>query len=337
MKEINTMIVTGGLGFIGTNFLDYMFAKYPKLVVWNIDKITYASNAKYMLKETIDKLGGRYKLCSCDIGSPTAAAIIDSFENIHGVPDCLVHFAAESHVDNSIKNSLPFIHSNICGTYALLEACRKYARTSFRFHHVSTDEVYGSLEWEGRFTEQTRYDPSSPYSASKASSDHLVRAWNNTYGLKTTISNCSNNYGPYQHMEKLIPKVINNVLQGIKIPVYGTGSNIRDWLYVKDHCEAIDMILHKGDPGETYNVGGNCEMANLEIVATICGIMDDMGLTSKNVHVAGDLIDYVEDRPGHDLRYAIDASKIKRELGWEPRQTFNQGLRQTVEHYTQGV
>ncbi|WP_417070261.1 dTDP-glucose 4,6-dehydratase [Niveibacterium terrae] len=326
-----TILVTGGAGFIGGNFvLDWIEATGEPVVT--LDKLTYAGNL-----ETLKSLAGdvRHTFVQGDICD---RELVDQLLATHQ-PRAIVHFAAESHVDRSIHGPGEFIRTNVEGTFTLLEAARGYwsslegeAKASFRFHHVSTDEVYGSLgPNDAPFTETNTYEPNSPYSASKASSDHLVRAWFHTYGLPVTTSNCSNNYGPYHFPEKLIPLVIANALAGKPLPIYGDGQQIRDWLYVTDHCSAIRTILAKGKPGEVYNVGGWNEKPNLEIVQTICSLLDELKPSAEGKYAR--LITYVTDRPGHDRRYAIDASKIERELGWRPAETFETGIRKTVQWY----
>jgi dTDP-glucose 4,6-dehydratase len=306
------LLITGGCGFIGSNFIHYILNKYKDYQIINLDALTYAGNLENLKDIENDS---RYKFVKGDIADKN---IVDEL-----MKDCdiVVHFAAESHVDRSILDSSAFIHTNIIGTHNLLECARKYNR---RFHHVSTDEVFGSLElnWPS-FTEKTPYDPRSPYSASKAASDHLVRAYFHTYNLPITISNCSNNYGPYHFPEKFIPLAITNLLEGKKIPIYGTGENVRDWLYVKDHCEAIDVIIHNGKIGETYCIGGDSEKTNKEIALKILEIM---GKTQEE-------IEYVTDRPGHDKRYSIDFSKIKEKLEWQPKIDFIDGIKKTIEWY----
>ncbi len=333
-----TILVTGGAGFIGANFVPYFAAKYPDYDVINLDKLTYAGNLDN-LKECNNM--PNYRFIQGDICD---AALIDklfSENNIQGV----IHFAAESHVDNSITGPRAFIETNVVGTFTLLDAARrtwlsaphqvKEEYKNARFHHISTDEVYGSLENDGTlFTENTPYDPSSPYSSAKASSDLIARAYHRTYGLNVTISNCSNNYGPKQHPEKLIPKIISNALSGKNIPIYGDGKNIRDWLYVLDHCKAIDLIFHTGKAGETYNVGGRNERNNLEIVHTICSILDKK-MPRKDGSSYKDLIVFVADRPGHDKRYAIDATKLETQLGWKADENFDSGIVKTVDWYTE--
>jgi dTDP-glucose 4,6-dehydratase len=301
----------------------------------NIDKLTYAGNLE-SLQDLEAKYGNsRYFFEQADIcDAPKMKEIMHQFQ-----PDTIVHFAAESHVDRSIDGPMEFVQTNLVGTATLLNSALEYYRTldeeakkRFRFHNVSTDEVFGSLGENGMFTEETPYDPSSPYSASKAGSDHLVRAWQRTFGLPITISNCSNNYGPYQFPEKLIPLMILNCLAHQPLPVYGKGINVRDWLFVTDHCEAINIIIRKGKVGETYNIGGHNEMKNIDIVTTICKILDEME-PSKKLKSYTELITFVQDRPGHDLRYAIDATKIEKELGWKPAETFATGIRKTVAWY----
>lgn len=334
MKKI---LVTGGCGFIGSNFVRLALEKLPHCSVVNLDKLTYAGNPAN-LKDVEDNT--RYRFVHGDICDQT---LLDTLFAEEGI-DTVVHFAAESHVDRSIEGPAEFIQTNIMGTFSLLEAARKSwlgrdagrgtrDEEPFRFLHVSTDEVYGSLGDTGLFTETTPYDPRSPYSASKASSDHLVSSYCHTYGLPTLMTNCSNNYGPYHFPEKLIPLIINNALNGKELPVYGDGKNVRDWLYVVDHCEAILQVLQKGRVGETYNVGGNSEMQNIEVVQTICDILDEKVLPLENGQPRRTLIKFVKDRAGHDRRYAIDASKLKNELGWEPRVSFDDGIRMTVDWY----
>lgn len=306
------LLITGGAGFIGSNFIHYILKKYPDYKITNLDVLTYAGNLEN-LKEA--EKNPNYKFVKGDICD---AKLVDELVKN---ADIVVHFAAESHVDRSILAPNAFVQTNVIGTHTLLEAARKHGK---RFHHVSTDEVFGALEPdEPAFNEQTPYDPRSPYSASKAASDHLVRAYYHTYGLPITISNCSNNYGPFHFPEKLIPLIITNLVENKKIPIYGDGMQVRDWLYVEDHCRAIDDIIHKGKIGETYCVGGNCEKPNIEIAKTI------LNLLGKDES----MIEYVEDRKGHDRRYAINFSKIKNELGWEPQMDFKEGLKETVEWY----
>lgn len=323
-----SVFVTGAAGFIGSNLAHYLIASGRKVVAY--DKLTYAGN--YSSLEDLE--GDDFVFVKGDICDTDA--VYAAFKK-YGVSS-VFHLAAESHVDRSIDGPAEFINTNIVGTFSMLSAARKYfealvgdQRTAFRFLHISTDEVYGSLGAEGYFTEDTPYAPNSPYSASKASADHLVRAWRHTYGLPVLTTNCSNNYGPRQFPEKLIPLIIHNALAGKELPIYGDGKNIRDWLYVEDHCRALCTVMEKGVAGETYNVGGNCEKQNIEIVKTICSILDE--ISPKQSGRYKDQIVFVKDRPGHDRRYAIDASKIKRELGWQPKETFESGMRKTVAWY----
>ncbi|HYD71245.1 dTDP-glucose 4,6-dehydratase [Azospirillum sp.] len=325
------ILITGGAGFIGSAVIRHLIAETDAAVV-NVDKLTYAANLD-SLKPVADN--PRYAFEKADICDGAAMAHLLEKHR----PTAIMHLAAESHVDRSIDGPGAFIMTNVVGTYALLDASVAYwrsldeaGRARFRFHHISTDEVFGSLGETGFFTETTPYDPSSPYSSSKASSDHLVRAWHRTYGLPVVLSNCSNNYGPCQFPEKLIPLMILNALEGRPLPVYGQGTNVRDWLYVEDHARALWEVLSKGAPGESYNVGGNNEMKNIEVVQMICDILDDVVDPLPGGPRRG-LITHVKDRPGHDQRYAIDASKIRRDLGWEPRETFDTGLRRTVDWY----
>ena len=328
MKKI---LVTGGAGFIGSNFIQ-LALRQSGVQILNLDKLTYAGNL-----DSLQTVAGNpdYRFVQTDLCDATAVApAVAEFQ-----PDAIVHFAAESHVDRSIDGPAAFIQTNIIGTFNLLEAARHYwkelpadRQAVFRFLHVSTDEVYGSLGETGLFTEETAYAPNSPYSASKASSDHLVRAYHHTYGLPTLTTNCSNNYGPYQFPEKLIPLMILNALAGKALPVYGDGMQVRDWLYVEDHCRAILTVLDRGIPGETYNIGGHNEMPNIRIVQKICALLDELRPRSDGQPYTGQ-ITYVTDRPGHDRRYAIDAGKIGRELGWAPQETFDTGIRKTVEWY----
>ncbi|MDX2451715.1 dTDP-glucose 4,6-dehydratase [Desulfosarcina sp.] len=330
MNTEPAIIVTGGAGFIGSNFVHTWLETGEGLVV-NLDKLTYAGNLENL--EPLAK-NPNHIFVKGDIGDrQLVAKLLDQFH-----PRAIINFAAESHVDRSISAPDDFIQTNLVGTFNLLEQVRDYWKvlgpddqSAFRFLHVSTDEVYGSLEKDDpAFSETTPYTPNSPYSASKAGSDHLVRAYHHTYGLPTLTTNCSNNYGPYQFPEKLIPLVIHHALNGKKIPVYGDGANIRDWLYVKDHCRAIMAVLEKGRPGEVYNIGGNSEKTNLDVVHTICTILDEM---TADQNRRDTLITFVPDRPGHDRRYAIDASKIKAEIGWTPQETFETGIRKTVQWY----
>lgn len=328
------ILVTGGAGFIGSAVVRHIINDTQDSVV-NLDRLTYAGNL-----ESLTSVAGseRYTFEQVDICDRSE---LDRVFAVHQ-PDAVMHLAAESHVDRSIDGPAAFIETNIVGTYTLLEATRSYwnsmdgeHKAAFRFHHISTDEVYGDLEGtDDLFTETTSYAPSSPYSASKASSDHLVRAWLRTYGLPIVVTNCSNNYGPYHFPEKLIPLMILNALEGKALPVYGDGMQIRDWLFVEDHARALYKVVTEGVVGETYNIGGHNEKANIEVVKTICSLLEEL-IPNKPQGVAQylDLITYVKDRPGHDVRYAIDASKIERELGWKPQETFESGIRKTVEWY----
>ena len=330
-----TILVTGGAGFIGSNFVPYFTVKYPEYKIINFDKLTYAGNLDNL--EECQNMAN-YSFVQGDICDEELVEKLFSENDIRGV----VHFAAESHVDNSIKGPRAFINTNIVGTFNLLEAARKHwmeapnkykqGYEDCRFHHISTDEVYGTLGDDGMFEETTPYAPNSPYSASKASSDFLVRAYHHTFGMNVTTSNCSNNYGPKQHNEKLIPHIISKALAKQPLPVYGKGLNIRDWLYVLDHCKAIDLIYHKGKAGETYNVGGRNERNNITIVNTICSILDEKRPRDDGKKYA-ELITYVQDRAGHDFRYAIDATKLENELGWKAEETFDTGIIKTVEWY----
>ena len=349
----HTYLVTGGAGFIGSNLVHFLTSMGHQAVV--IDKLTYAGN-KASLKGISPE---RLRFEEIDICNTEAVSKL-IFET---KPAGIFHLAAESHVDRSIDGPAEFINTNIMGTFSMLQATRKYyeslpessttaspllhnsftqdippalSKSSFRFLHVSTDEVYGSLGDTGYFTEETPYAPNSPYSASKASSDHLVRAWHHTYGFPVLTTNCSNNYGPRQFPEKLIPLIIHNALAGKELPIYGDGKNVRDWLYVEDHCCALYTVMTKGKLGETYNVGGNCEMQNIEIVDAVCSILDELSPKTDGSKYDSQ-ITFVKDRPGHDRRYAIDASKIKRELGWEPKETFETGIRKTVKWYLENT
>ncbi|QKF78374.1 dTDP-glucose 4,6-dehydratase [Arcobacter defluvii] len=330
-----TILVTGCAGFIGSNFVPYFLEKYTQYNLVNLDLLTYAGNLEN-LKESENNLN--YKFIKGDICNKELVEFIFAEYDVQGV----IHFAAESHVDNSIKNPGVFVQTNVNGTFTLIDVAYKYwmdkpftykeKYNNSRFHHISTDEVYGtlSLKLEDMFTESTPYAPNSPYSASKASSDMIVRAYNETYGMNTVITNCSNNYGPKQHDEKLIPTIIRNALKGNPIPIYGDGKNIRDWLYVLDHCKGIDLVYHNGKKANTYNIGGRNERTNLEIVNTICEILDKRvpKITSYK-----DLITFVEDRAGHDKRYAIDASKLENELGWKADENFDSGIVKTIDWY----
>lgn len=330
----NNILITGGAGFIGSAVVRYIINNTQDSVI-NVDKLTYAGNLESL--ESVSN-SPRYAFEQVDIcDKAELKRVFNQYQ-----PDAVMHLAAESHVDRSIAGPAAFIETNIVGTYTLLEVARAYwhnlsveKKVAFRFHHISTDEVYGDLEGTNDlFTENTPYAPSSPYSASKASSDHLVRAWWRTYGLPTIITNCSNNYGPFHFPEKLIPLMILNALQGKKLPVYGNGMQIRDWLFVEDHARALYKVVTEGKVGETYNIGGHNEKANIEVVRIICGLLEELSPNKPvGVEKYEDLITYVTDRPGHDVRYAIDATKIGNELGWAPQETFETGIRKTVEWY----
>lgn len=328
---MNNILITGGCGFIGANFVRYLLdeSDYKGNII-NIDNLTYAGNPEN-LNDILQKYADRYIFIKADICDKNKLTNI--FRN-HQI-DTICHFAAESHVDKSIVRPDDFINTNIIGTYNLLEISKQMIANVELFHHISTDEVYGSLGATGYFTEETPYSPNSPYSASKASSDHLVKAYHSTYNLPITISNCSNNYGPYQYPEKLLPLIILNALEGKQLPVYGDGKNIRDWLYVRDHCTAIWTIMKNGKRGDTYNVGGNSEMENIKIVEMICNVIDDDSRHKKlaNNKSRKDLIEFVKDRPGHDLRYAIDSTKLKTELKWQPEETLESGIAKTIQWY----
>ena len=325
------ILVTGGAGFIGSAYIRYLIGNTDHQVV-NVDKLTYASSLAAL--ETVEP-SPRYCL---EIADSCDGKRIGELFREHQ-PDAVVHLAAESHVDRSIDGPEDFVQTNIVGTYRLLECALAYyqalpkaRRSRFRFHHVSTDEVYGSLGATGRFSETTAYAPNSPYSASKAGSDHLVRAWHHTFGLPTLVTNCSNNYGPYQFPEKLIPLIILNALDGKPLPVYGSGENIRDWLFVDDHASALLKVLTCAQPGTVYNIGGNAEARNIDVVHAICDLLDEL-LPDPEMPSRRSLIKYVDDRPGHDLRYAIDATRIREDLGWQPQESFESGLRRTVEWF----
>jgi dTDP-glucose 4,6-dehydratase len=316
------VLVTGGCGFIGANFLNLLVPRFPQHQFLNVDALTYAANPKSVSGIA---QAANYRFEQVDIAE--RSAVERCFQDFK--PELIVHFAAESHVDRSIVGPGAFVRTNIDGTFQLLEAARAlHKQQDLLFHHVSTDEVYGSLGETGLFTETTPYDPSSPYSASKAASDHLVRAYHRTYGLPTKLTNCSNNYGPLQFPEKLIPLMILNILENKPLPVYGQGTNVRDWLYVADHCEAIWTVIERGRVGETYNIGGNNEQKNLDVVKLLCKIVAEE--TGSDVDSKLSLIQFVKDRPGHDQRYAIDATKIRKECGWAPLETFDSGFRKTV-------
>jgi dTDP-glucose 4,6-dehydratase len=328
-----SILVTGCAGFIGSNFVPYFLEKYENYHIINLDLLTYAGDLKN-LQEV--KNHPRHTFVQGDICDRALVEKLFHEHNIHGV----IHFAAESHVDNSIKNPGVFIETNVNGTFTLLDVAYKYwmekpftfkkGYEKCRFHHISTDEVYGTLGETGLFTEETPYAPNSPYSASKASSDMIVRSYTETYGLNTVITNCSNNYGPKQHSEKLIPTIIRKALAGESIPIYGDGKNIRDWLYVLDHCKGIDLVYHTGKTGEVYNIGGRNERTNLQIVDTICTILDEKVPTTQSYK---ELISFVEDRAGHDRRYAIDATKLENELGWKADENFDTGIIKTIDWY----
>jgi len=334
---VKRVMVTGGAGFIGSAVIRHLMRATDANVL-NFDKLTYAGNLASLL--SVEKYP-RYQFVEADICDREAAGrVFAQFQ-----PDAVMHLASESHVDRSIDGPSAFVQTNVVGTATLLEAATAYwrekpagsaERSDFRFLHISTDEVYGSLGPDGLFTERTPYDPRSPYSASKAASDHLVKAWHHTYGLPVLITNCSNNYGPFHFPEKLIPLVILNALDGVSLPIYGKGDNVRDWLYVEDHAKALCRVLDKGVVGETYNVGGNNERTNLQVVETICSTLDKLQpsrLAELGLHSFKDLITFVSDRPGHDKRYAIDATKLRTELGWIPEEDFDSGIRKTVQWY----
>ena len=330
------IIVTGGAGFIGSELVRYLINETDHNVL-NIDKLTYAGNLN-SLNSVCNS--SRYSFKQMDVAD--RPGLLTTFMLFQ--PDIIFHLAAESHVDRSISGPLDFIHSNVLGTAVMLDVSNAYLsqcsdkdKNRFRFHHISTDEVYGSLGPGEFFTEDTPYDPSSPYSASKASSDHLVRAWHHTYKLPVIITNCSNNYGPHQFYEKLIPLVISQIIKGKKIPIYGNGLQIRDWLHVEDHVEALYKIVLEGKIGETYNIGGNNEKTNLEVVYLICDLLDQNSGYPLSGKSSRELIEFVEDRPGHDVRYAIDASKLQNDLGWQPKKTFEQGLCETVNWYLENL
>ena len=330
-----TILITGGAGFIGSNFVPYFCEKYPEYKIINLDKLTYAGNLENL--RSCENMPN-YSFVQGDICDADLIEKLFRENDVRGV----IHFAAESHVDNSITGPRAFINTNIIGTFNLLDAARRHwmdapgrikpGYEDARFHHISTDEVYGALGATGEFREDTPYAPNSPYSASKASSDFLVRAYHHTYGMNTTTSNCSNNYGPKQHNEKLIPHIISCALAGKSLPIYGRGENVRDWLYVMDHCRAIDLIFHQGRAGETYNVGGHNERNNITIVKTICSILDELRPRTDGKKYESQ-IEFVADRAGHDFRYAIDAGKLEQELGWRANETFDTGIVKTVKWY----
>jgi dTDP-glucose 4,6-dehydratase len=329
------LLITGGAGFIGSAVVRHVI-RTTDWSVANVDKLTYAGNLESLAEARTSNRHRHFPVDICD--RPAIDAVFGEV-----LPDAVLHLAAESHVDRSIDGAAPFIQTNVVGTWTMLEAALAYwrtldaeARRRFRFQHISTDEVFGSLgpteKGGGRFTEQTAYAPNSPYSASKAASDHLVRAWHHTHGLPVLTTNCSNNYGPYHFPEKLIPLIVIRALRGERLPVYGRGENVRDWLHVEDHAEALTLVLQKGRPGETYNVGGDSERRNVDVVRAICRLLDELQPTSRH-RPHEQLIEFVTDRPGHDARYAIDASKIRDELGWRPRHSFEAGLRETVQWF----
>lgn len=341
MYNPKAILITGGAGFIGSNFVPFFLQKYDRYKLVVIDKLTYASDLDN-LQEVQNH--SRFKFIKGDICNKELVEYIFREHDIHGV----IHFAAESHVDNSIQSPEAFIQTNVLGTFVLLETARNYWMQSpgvykdqyeaCRFHHISTDEVYGSLGQEGLFTETSRYMPNSPYSASKASSDMIVRSYFHTYAMNVVTTNCSNNYGPKQHDEKFIPTIIKKALANEEIPIYGDGKNIRDWLYVMDHCTGIDIVYHRGKSGEVYNIGGSNERENIYIVNTLCELLDSVAKEQRNKKLASykELIKYVADRPGHDRRYAIDATKITTELGWKPNESFESGIYKTIEWYLDG-
>ncbi|MBP2079486.1 dTDP-glucose 4,6-dehydratase [Oceanobacillus polygoni] len=335
-KQKETLLITGGAGFIGSNFITYLMKKYPNRQILNIDKLTYAGKTDNLTE--VENLEN-YHFIHGDIADDNLVNQLFQEHDITGI----INFAAESHVDRSINDAKAFVQSNVLGTMILLQAARfdwekKGELTTRRFHQISTDEVYGSLDNEGVFSEETPYDPRNPYSASKASANLLVKSFGYTYGMNIVISSSSNNYGPKQHEEKLIPTIISNALAGKPIPIYGDGKNIRDWLYVDDHCRAIDLIYHYGQTHAMYNVGGNNEKTNIEIATQVCEILDELAYNIKSVLSIDsfkDLITFTDDRKGHDRRYAVDATKLTNELGWKPTEDFTEGLRKTVEGYVQ--
>ncbi len=323
------VLVTGGAGFIGSNFVRHLLSADPAVRLVNYDALTYAGTLAN-LEGVDEQYSGRYRFVQADICDAEAVGAILADENV----DTIVHLAAESHVDRSITAPAAFLQTNVMGTYVLLEAAREIwkGRDDVRFHHVGTDEVYGSLGPEGVFTEETPYDPSSPYSASKAAADHLVSAWARTYGVRATLSLCSNNYGPFQFPEKLLPLMICNALQETSLPVYGDGQNVRDWLHVADHCRALEVIIRRGAIGRSYNIGGDNEWQNIEVVGLLCDLLQQMQPPQRVKHYR-DLITFVPDRPGHDRRYAMGAARVRTELGWTPACRFEEGLEQTIRWY----
>jgi dTDP-glucose 4,6-dehydratase len=327
MSAVQNILITGGAGFIGSHLVRLMVNKYPHIHIWNLDKLTYAGNLENL--KDIQEAGNYHFIKGC---IKDRAFLQDIFEKVQF--EGIIHLAAESHVDRSISGPLAFVETNVIGTVNLLEAARHQWQANFggkRFYHISTDEVYGTLGETGLFTEQTAYDPRSPYSASKAASDHFVSAYHHTYGLPIVMSNCSNNYGPFQFPEKLIPLMIHNIIHHKPLPVYGDGKYTRDWLWVEEHAEAIDLIYHKGTIGETYNIGGDNEWQNIDLIHLLIKTLDE--LLDREPGSSKDLITYVKDRPGHDRRYAIDASKLKNELGWAPAMTMEDGLYKTAKWY----